>query len=144
MKDIEQTKIIGVLNMNLQIGICSTVEMIVKQKDTATEYGSGGVDVFATPAMVAVMEKAAITAVSLHLDKGYTTVGTRVDVSHVAATPVGMKVTTTAELVEIDGRRLVFKVQAFDEVELISEGMHERYIINLEKFMDKISKKALR
>lgn len=130
------------VEMNLQVGLSSTVETIVMKKDTASEYGSGSVDVFATPALIALMENASMSAVGLHLEKGYTTVGTRIDIKHVGATPVGMKVTAKAELIEMDGRRLVFKVEAYDEKELIGEGTHERFIVNSEKFIDKVNKKG--
>jgi len=130
------------LFMNICVGISSTVETVVKAKDTASSYGSGGVEVFATPAMVALMENAAMSAVGLHIDKDYTTVGTKIDVSHIAATPVGMKVTAKAELIEVDGRRLVFKVEAYDEVELIGKGTHERYIVELDRFVKKTKNKA--
>lgn len=124
--------------MNLHVGLSSIVETIVSEKDTAIVYGSGNVSVFATPAMIAVMENASMSAVDLHLDKGYTTVGTRIEINHTAATPVGMKVIVKAELVEIDGRRLVFKVEAHDEEGLIGKGIHERYIVNARKFMEKV------
>ncbi|MDI6707219.1 MAG: thioesterase family protein, partial [Bacillota bacterium] len=119
----------------------SKIETIVKEKDTAANFGSGGVEVFATPMMIGLMENAALSAVDLHLPKGYATVGTHLDVKHLAATPIGMKVYATAELIEIDGKRLVFKVEAYDEKEKIGEGMHERYIINLERFLDKTAEK---
>jgi fluoroacetyl-CoA thioesterase len=129
------------LDINVSIGLSSTIESIVMQKDTASEYGSGGVDVFATPAMIGFMEKAAMSAVELHLGKGYSTVGTTIDIKHIAATPVGMKIKAKAQLIEVDGKKLVFKVEAYDERELIGEGLHERYIINLEKFMERVNKK---
>jgi len=132
------------MGINLMIGISSTLETVVEEKDTATQYGSGGVDVLATPALVALMENAAMSAVGRHLEKGYTTVGTKIDIKHLAATPVGMKVVTKAELLEIDGRRLVFKVEAHDEAELVGEGTHERYIINFDRFMDKVNNKLAR
>lgn len=130
------------MGKNLRVGITYTIEITVKQEDTATAYGSGGVDVFATPAMIALMENAAMTAAAPYLEEGYATVGTKVNISHLAATPVGMKATAKAEIIEIDGKKLVFKVEAYDEKELIGEGTHERYIINLEKFMGRVSGKG--
>lgn len=129
------------MEFKLHIGLNSKIETIVKEKDTAANFGSGGVEVFATPMMIGLMENAALSAVDLHLPKGYATVGTHLDVKHLAATPIGMKVYATADLVEIDGKRLVFKVEAYDEKEKIGEGKHERYIINLERFLDKTAEK---
>ena len=95
----------------------------------------------ATPMMVGLMENASLSAVDGFLSEGYATVGTHLDVRHLAATPVGMKVYAQAELLEVDGKALTFKVEAFDEVEKIGEGIHRRYIISLEKFLERTSKK---
>lgn len=130
------------MEFKLHKGLNAKIETIVTEKDTAMNFGSGGVAVYATPMMIGLMENAALSAVDLHLPKGYATVGTHLDVKHLAATPVGMKVYATAELVEVDGRRLVFKVEAYDEKEKIGEGYHERYIINLEKFIAKAKSKG--
>ncbi|SKA95456.1 Thioesterase superfamily [Caloramator quimbayensis] len=126
----------------IKVGLNSSFETDVKNEHLASRYGSGLVDVLATPAMIALMECTAKNAVDLHLPVGYTTVGTKVDIAHIAATPLGMKVTINAELIKIEGKKLVFKVEAFDEVEKIGEGIHERYVINSDKFMDKINKKG--
>ena len=93
--------------------------------------------VFATPAMIALIEKAACKALEGQLEDGQTTVGTKLDVAHVAATPVGMNVTAEAVLTEIDNRRLVFEVVARDEKDIIGKGIHERFIVNAEKFTAK-------
>ncbi|KAB3534406.1 thioesterase [Alkaliphilus pronyensis] len=124
-------------NFNLKIGMKSKIEIIVKQKDTAEEFGSGGVKVLATPLMIGLMEKAAMEAVDPHLPTGLATVGTNVNVSHLGATPVDMKAYATAELIDINGKKLTFKVEAFDEKEMIGKGTHDRYIIDLEKFISK-------
>ncbi|KAB3532105.1 thioesterase family protein [Alkaliphilus serpentinus] len=126
---------------NLVLNMVAKVEIVVDQKDTAEAFGSGGVKVFASPLMIGLMEKAALKAVDPHLPKGYSTVGTHLDVKHLAATPVGMKVYTTAELIKIEGKRLTFKVEAFDEKEKIGEGTHERYIIQLDRFIEKTNNK---
>ncbi|MCX7885469.1 MAG: thioesterase family protein [Caloramator sp.] len=126
----------------IKIGLNSSFETDVKKEHLASRYGSGLVDVLSTPAMIALMECTAKNAVDLHLPVGYTTVGTKVDVIHIAATPLGMKVTVNAELIKIEGKKLIFKVEAFDEIEKIGEGIHERYVINSERFMDKINKKG--
>ena len=123
--------------MDIKLGSSYTVEANVNKEDTALAQGSGEIEVFATPRLVSIMEKAAVNAVSPYIDEGYTTVGTRIDIKHIAATPVGMKVKAYAELLEVDGKRLVFKVEAFDEVEKIGEGIHERYIVNIDRFLNK-------
>ena len=125
------------MDFNLKEGMLGHVEIIVSEKNTAMAFASGGVDVFATPMMVGIMEKAALSAVDGFLPEGYATVGTHVDVSHISATPLGMKVYASAELIKIKGKALTFKVEAFDEVEKIGEGTHDRFIISLEKFTEK-------
>jgi len=123
----------------LKIGLKGRQDLIVTEDKTARALGSGGVDVYATPAMIALMEQTARDTVQEYLQDGETTVGTLVNVKHLAATPLNEKVTCEAELVEIDRKRLVFKVIAKDEYNVIGEGMHERFIINLEKFMNKLN-----
>lgn len=125
--------------MSLEPGIKGTASCTVSDKHTARSLRSGGLDVLATPIMVALMEEAALTSVRPYLDPGMDTVGTRLDVSHDSATPVGMRAWAESELVEIDRRRLVFKVRAFDEAGPIGEGTHERFIVNVEKFTAKCS-----
>ena len=115
----------------------ATVNDIVTDNNTALSVGSGSLAVYATPAMLALIEKAACEALNGILDEAETTVGTLLNVKHIAATPVGMKVSATAELIERDGRRLVFKVEANDECGRIGEGIHERFIVNSEKFISK-------
>lgn len=127
--------------MELAVGIKGESKSSVSESNTAVAYGSGGVKVFATPAMIGLMENAALSLVQKCLPEDQSTVGTNVNVSHIAATPVGMEVRAIAELIEIDGKRLVFKVEAYDEKDKIGEGTHERFIINLEKFIDKTNKK---
>ena len=117
--------------------IKATVNDIVTDNNTALSVGSGSLAVYATPAMLALIEKAACEALNGILDEAETTVGTLLNVKHIAATPVGMKVSATADLIERDGRRLVFKVEANDECGKIGEGIHERFIVNSEKFISK-------
>jgi len=104
---------------------------------TAAALGDFGVVVLGTPYMINLMEIASAKAVEPELEPGQTTVGTLVDVKHLAATPIDMKVTATAQLVEVDGRRLVFDVEAYDELEKIGEGRHERFILDLERFLQR-------
>lgn len=110
---------------------------IVTESNTALSVGSGSLKVYATPAMLALIEKAACEALKGSLDESETTVGTLLNVKHIAATPIGMKVSATAELIERDGRKLVFNVTASDECGVIGEGVHERFIVNSEKFINK-------
>ncbi|HOE39656.1 MAG TPA: thioesterase family protein [Bacteroidales bacterium] len=125
------------MEFNLKIGIQAYQEQIVKYEDTAANYGSGLVEVFATPAMIALMENTCYKSVMEFLPEGYGTVGTKVDIVHIKATAVGKKVSCKSELIEIDRKRLVFSVKAFDEDGEIGSGIHERFIINVEKFMGK-------
>jgi predicted thioesterase len=125
----------GFLEMVLETGLRGEMTTTVTHENTAAFVGAGGVEVFGTPMMIALMENAAWRAVADHLEEGYVTVGTLVNVRHLAATPLGQQVRASAELVEIDGRRLVFRVEAYDEQQKIGEGVHERFIVNLERFM---------
>ena len=128
--------------MPLTPGIKGSASCVVGPEDTAKALGSGAVDVFSTPKLVALMEKAALLSVRDYLDEGMDTVGTHLDISHNAATPVGMTVRAESELIEVDRRRLVFSVKAWDETELVGEGTHERFIIDRDKFLAKCSSKA--
>lgn len=129
------------MEFNLQPGMSAEKKEIVTEEKLASSYGSGEVTVYATPAMVGIMENAALSCVDEHLPEGWATVGSYLDVKHLAATPLGLTVTAKAEVVKVEGRRLVFKVEAFDDSEKIGEGTHERFIINLEKFMKKCDEK---
>ncbi len=125
----------------LTVGISNEMEKEVTKENTAAALGSGMLEVFATPAMVALMEETCLKSVQPELEEGCGTVGTGLTISHVSATPVGMKVRCASKLVEVDGRKLVFDVQAFDETGLIGQGMHERFIIQSDKFLSKAQKK---
>ena len=125
----------------LTIGIKGKQEIIVNESNSAKTLESGTLDVFATPAMIALMEKTAWMSVVDELDEGCGTVGIRLNVSHSAPTPFGMKVTCESELTGIDGRKLIFHVKAYDEKGVIGEGTHERFIIQNEKFQKKANSK---
>lgn len=125
----------------LKPGIKGKKEVVVTEEKTAKMVGSGTLDVFATPAMIALMENTAFESVAMELDEGCGTVGTRLDVKHTAATPVGMRVTCESELVKVDGRVLTFSLKAYDECGPIGEGEHERVIIYEEKFQAKADAK---
>ena len=124
--------------MALTPGMRGEASTTVVHENTAAAVGAGGVEVFGTPMMIALMENAAWRAVVDALDEGYVTVGTLVNVQHLAATPVGQQVRALAELIEVDGRRLVFRVEAYDEQQKIGEGQHERFVVNLERFLGRI------
>ncbi len=125
----------------LKAGIIKEITEKVTDKNTAKTMKSGELNVYATPAMIALMEQAAYTSVADELEEGQGSVGTLMNVKHISATPVGMEVTAKSELVEIDGRRLVFRVEAFDERGKIGEGEHERFIVNNVKFQQKADSK---
>ncbi len=128
--------------MEIQPGLRGEVSLVVGEEHTAARFGAGGVRVLGTPMMIGLMENAAFSALQPLLPAGQSSVGTRVDIRHLAATPVGMKVTATAELIEVDGRRLLFRVEARDERELIGEGQHERFIITLDRFLARVEEKS--
>ena len=121
----------------LTTGIKNHLQSFASPERSAEAVGSGNVPVYATISMIGLMEKTCLESVLPHLEPGQDTVGTHVNVSHCSATPVGMKVWCDSELVEIDRRRLVFRVSAYDETGLIGEGTHERFIIDKEKFIAK-------
>ena len=121
-------------------GIRLTTTKIVSENDTANVYGSGLHDVLSTPAMVAFMEQTAMKAVEACLNEGEGTVGTEINIKHLKATWVGKSITCTAILKEVNGRRLLFHVEASDDTGKIGEGLHERFIIENERFMEKIKK----
>ncbi len=125
----------------IEKGIKGFGELTVNESNTAEALGSGSLAVLATPSMIALMEKTARLSVDPFLEEGQSTVGTLVNVKHLSATPVGMKVTCSTELIDIDRRRLVFHVECSDEKGIIGEGEHERFIIDAEKFMSKASAK---
>ena len=122
----------------LKPGLAGTAETIVRETNTAIAMGSGSLQVFATPCMVALMEQAACNAVDPCFNDSESSVGTLVNITHDAATALGKKVTATATLVEVQGRKLVFEVTAADEDKQIGKGTHERFIVNKEKFMAKL------
>ena len=125
--------------MALQVGMHGDASLVVGEAQTAAAFGAGGVQVLGTPVMIGLMENAAWRLVQPALEPGETTVGTLVNVRHLAATPVGREVTATAELIEIDGRRLVFRVTARDDKQLIGEGVHERSRVLLERFLARLA-----
>jgi fluoroacetyl-CoA thioesterase len=128
--------------MPLQPGLKAELLRVVTDNDTAESYGSGLVPVLSTPHLIALMESASQSVIEPYLQEGQTAVGTRVDMRHLAATPVGMQVRVQAELVEVDGRRLRFRVEAWDEVERVGEADHERYLVDRARFLKRIAEKV--
>lgn len=124
--------------MEITIGMKGTAETAVERQDTAYEVGSGELLVYATPCMVALMEGAACDAIADAIPEGKTSVGTMLNISHLAATPVGMEVRAEAEVTEVDGNTVTFQVTAYDEAGKIGEGTHKRAVITSQKFLDKV------
>jgi predicted thioesterase len=127
----------------LKPGLKGQLQKTVEEQYRATHIGSGKIPVLATPAMIGFMEWAATELVQPYLPDGFTTVGTPVDVRHLAATPVGMKVTFQAELIQVEGRTLTFRVTAEDEKEKVGEGTHQRAIIDVARFQSRVRAKTV-
>lgn len=127
--------------MSIEIGMTGRTECSVTEQNTALAVGSGALPVFATPMMAALMEAAAMNAVSACLDEGQGTVGTKLDITHDAATPVGMKVWAEATVTAVDGRRICFTVIAQDECGPIGSGTHERFVISNDRFLARTNQK---
>ena len=122
----------------MEVGLKYESTVVVSQSNTAATMGSGDMDVFATPAMVALMENAAMLAVAAHLPEGSATVGTQMNTSHIKASPLGATITASAELTEVEGRKLTFVVKAWDEKGVIGEGVHTRFVVDRERFLSKL------
>ncbi len=128
----------------ISVGLKNSAESIVTESDTAKSVGSGSLQVLATPKMLALIEKAASDLVEKNLPDNFTSVGILLNVSHDAPTPVGMKISASAEIVEIDGRKIIFEVSASDDVSKIAHGRHERFIVEREKFQTKANSKLIK
>jgi fluoroacetyl-CoA thioesterase len=124
-----------------EVGMVGEVSRVVTSQDTAARVASGLVEAFSTPSLVSLMENASVAAIRPHLSEGETAVGIEVTIKHLAATPVGMRVRARAELVEVDGRRLKFKVEAWDDKEQIGEGYHVRAIVDAARFNNRLKQK---
>ena len=130
------------LILKLPVGLTGVAEMVVGEQHTAPRIGSGRIRVLATPVMIQLIESAALAAVEQSLPEEHQSLGTRLDITHIAATPVGMRVRATAEVTRVEGRTIYLRVRAEDERELIGEGTHERVVVNLERFDKRIQGKA--
>ena len=128
--------------MSISVGARGCAETTVTEQNTALAMGSGLLPVFATPAMAALLEAAAVNACQAGLEEGQGTVGTHMDISHDAATPVGMTVRAEAEVTAVDGRAVTFAVRAFDEAGQIGGGTHQRFVIDNERFLSKAQKRG--
>jgi fluoroacetyl-CoA thioesterase len=134
----------------IQPGLRGSARLIVAEEHTAQHLGSGGVQVLATPQMILLMEQASVAAVDHLLPEGYCTVGAHLDVRHLAPTPAGLEVRVAAELIEVEGRRMVFRVEAyegpFDQEQeggsLVGEGTHQRAIIDVQRFSEQVAQKT--
>lgn len=127
--------------MSVTVGLKGRAEAVVNDSNTAQSACSGALPVFGTPFMCALMEEAAWKSIAPHLEPGQSTVGTRLEVSHDSATPLGMKVWAESEITQADGKRIVLKVAAYDEKGLIGQGVHERFIVTDERFLAKAARK---
>ncbi len=125
----------------IEPGLTGTAELLVGEEHTAPSIGSGKVHVLATPVMINVIEAAALAAIEHLLPAGYQSLGTRLDVRHIAATPAGMRINALAEVISFEGRTVRFRVEARDEKELIGDGTHERVIVNVAKFDERVRRK---
>ncbi|MBQ1351795.1 MAG: thioesterase family protein [Oscillospiraceae bacterium] len=125
----------------IPIGLKGRADSLVTQENTATAACSGALPVFGTPFMIALMEQAAFSSLSPYLSEGESTVGTKLQISHLAATPIGMRIWAECTVTEVDRKRIVFAVSAYDESGIIGEGIHERFIVNSKKFLQKTEAK---
>lgn len=123
---------------NIQVGMVGESQITVTMDLTAKKMGSGSLLVYATPAMIALMEAAAVNAVDGYLEAGQTTVGIQIEVRHISASPVGENVRAAAEVIGVEGKRIIFTLRAWDEQEMIGEGTHIRYIIDIDRFMARV------
>jgi fluoroacetyl-CoA thioesterase len=123
-------------------GLKGTAHLLVRPEHTAPFVGSGRIPVLATPVMINVIEAAALNAIEQLLPAGYQSLGTHLDVSHVAATPVGLRVSATAEVLQLDGRTVTFRVEARDDVEVIGGGIHRRVVVSVARFDARIQRKV--
>jgi fluoroacetyl-CoA thioesterase len=130
------------LILDLPAGLTGSAEMVVGEQHTAPRVGSGRIRVLATPVMINLIEAAALAAVEQSLPEHHQSLGTHLDITHTAATPVGMKVRAMAEVTRVEGRTVYFRVRAEDEKELIGEGTHERVVVNVERFDKRVQEKA--
>jgi len=136
-----QTSRVSTVLTRVTPGLAGTAEIVVGPEHTAPFVGSGRIAVLATPVMINLIEAAALAAVEHHLPAGHQSLGIHLDVSHTAATPVGLRVTATAEVVHVEGRTVTFRVEARDEIEPIGGGTHQRVVVSVERFDERVQRK---
>jgi len=134
----------GAVGEKLRAGLTGSAKLVVAEEHTAPQIGSGRIRVLGTPVMINLMEAAALDAVERFLPDGHQSLGIELEVSHVAATPVGMRVEATAEVTQVEGNRIDFHIEAHDEVDLIGKAVHRRIIVNVARFDKRVQKKAAR
>lgn len=127
------------MEKGINMGLQGVIEKVVNKEDTAKVVGSGEIEVLATPVLIALMENASVKALNHNIDEGFSTVGININVDHIAATPIGMKVTAKSKLTRVEGKKLYFDVEAYDENKKIGEGKHIRYIVNINRFMERLN-----
>jgi predicted thioesterase len=127
---------------SIDVGLKGTAQLVVGKEHTAPFVGSGRIAVLATPVMINLIEAAALNAVEHLLPPGHQSLGTHLDVSHVAATPVGLSVTAIAEVVQVEGRTITFRVQAHDTIETIGGGTHQRVVVSVSRFDERVQRKV--
>ena len=130
------------MDLTALAGLIGTAQLVVGEQHTAPRVGSGRIRVLATPVMINLIEAAALSAIEQSLPENHQSLGTHLDITHTAATPVGMKVVATAEVLRVEGRTVHFKVKAEDEREQIGCGLHQRVVVNVEKFDERVRKKT--
>ena len=128
----------------LMAGLTGRAELVVREEHTAPKIGSGRIRVLGTPVMINLMEAAALDAVERYLPAGHQSLGIELEVSHVAATPVGMAVVATAEVTQVEGNRIDFHIEAHDDIDLIGKAVHRRIVVNVERFDKRVQAKAAR
>jgi len=128
------------MEKGIRVGLIGEAITTVTSDQTSLHMGSGSMEVLATPAMIALLEAAAVSAIDPYLSPGKTSVGIEINVRHLSATPIGERITSMAEVTRVDGRRVILEVRAWDERELIGEGMHTRYIIEADDFLSRVKK----
>lgn len=125
--------------MEISVGLTATKEIVVEEKDSAKSLGSGGLDVFGTPAMIALMENVALDMIRPHLPEGNDSVGMMINAQHLKASPIGAKIKCTAEVTAVDGRKVSYKIECFDESgDKIGFASHDRFVVDMERFMSKL------
>jgi fluoroacetyl-CoA thioesterase len=140
----EHTVSVNPVLSRITTGVSGTADLVVGPEHTAPFVGSGRIAVLATPVMINVIEAAALAAVEHLLPAGHQSLGIHLDVSHTAATPVGLRVTASAEVIAVEGRTITFRVEAHDDYETIGGGTHQRVVVSVARFDERVQRKLAR